>query len=356
MHIDADAAQAWERLRGSRWNPPGRAGSGSRRRTYASALEQAEQMFRAAASVGPSTRPLQAFYGLSQAGRAFAAAAWRFKGEGWRLAAHGIKASGFDKAIADIEIRTDPPGSHGSFVRLSELLDSPLWEKTPIRLEDLWDTLPANLEHPLTDRERRTPLYADHHSIHGEDHPLLSVPVCDLPARVVDAGSRGALDDFLAAYPKLADYESYPRRTMPPDGPPNFTRYTSGGGELQMHWRMPNGSAPAVERLACLRSKTRPYAGHLYFFPAIAPLSKELHPLMAWWTVLYALSMLARYEPARWAEHISVDGSRHAVPIERLLECALTHLPVLIADTIDEVAGNPPRGAVPGCTPADQPE
>lgn len=46
-----------------------------RRRTYVMALEQAEQMFHAAHSVGPATSPLLLFYGLSQAGRAVAAAA-----------------------------------------------------------------------------------------------------------------------------------------------------------------------------------------------------------------------------------------------------------------------------------------
>jgi hypothetical protein len=59
---------------------------------------------------------------------------------------------------------------------------------------------------------------------------------------------------------------------------------------------------------------------------------------MAWWAVLYTLSMLARYEPATWVKLISVDDSEHAVPIERLLERAVNHLPVLIADTITEVS------------------
>ncbi|MFJ2774353.1 YaaC family protein [Streptomyces sp. NPDC087300] len=68
-HLDVNADEAWERLRASRWKPPGRANGGSRRKTYAAALEQTEQMFRAAAIVGPATRPLQVFYGLSQAGR-----------------------------------------------------------------------------------------------------------------------------------------------------------------------------------------------------------------------------------------------------------------------------------------------
>ena len=54
------------------------------------ALEQAEQMFHAAATVGVATRPLQVFYGLSQAGRAIAAAASGLTGDGWELAGHGI--------------------------------------------------------------------------------------------------------------------------------------------------------------------------------------------------------------------------------------------------------------------------
>lgn len=76
MHSDLDAEQAWERLRASHWSPPGRAAGGSRQKTYAAALEQSEQTFQAAAAVGTATRPMQVFYGLSQAGRAIAAAAW----------------------------------------------------------------------------------------------------------------------------------------------------------------------------------------------------------------------------------------------------------------------------------------
>lgn len=60
---------------------------------------------------------------------------------------------------------------------------------------------------------------------------------------------------------------------------------------------------------------------------------------MAWWAVLYTLSMLARYQPAGWAGHINVDGSRHAVAVERLLKRAISLVPALIAEAIDQVAG-----------------
>ncbi|MER6959533.1 hypothetical protein [Streptomyces sp. NPDC000618] len=48
--------------------------------------------------------------------------------------------------------------------------------------------------------------------------------------------------------------------------------------------------------------------------------------------------MLARHEPAAWGKLISVDDSQYAVPIERLPERAINHLPALIADTITEVS------------------
>jgi hypothetical protein len=87
-----------------------------------------------------------------------------------------------------------------------------------------------------------------------------------------------------------------------------------------------DGLATEAERLAHLRAMTRSYAGDRYFLPVLGSMKRGLHPLMAWWAVLYALSMLA------------IDNSQYTVPIERLLERAISHLPVLIADTITEVS------------------
>lgn len=348
MHSDLDADEAWERLRASRSNPPARANTGSRRKTYSAALEQAQQLFQAAAVVGPATRPVPVFYGLSQAGRAIAAAAWSLKGEDWRLDSHGIKTTGFHLPFPDIEIRTDPPGTQSSFAKVSEALDSPVWEKDAVRLEDVWDLLPPNRRYPLTTRDRLTPLYVDSVSIGAHEHSLLSAPVCDIPDRVINAGTREALADFLASYPAVAQHESYETTralSLGPEAPPDYTRYNHGGGELTMNWLMPegvgtgrDGMATGVERLAQLRSMTRGYARGRYFLPVLGSMKRELHPLMAWWAVLYTLSMLARYEPAAWGTLISVDTCQHAVPIERLLERAINHLPVLIADTITEVS------------------
>lgn len=83
-------AVAWQMLRTLRSSPPGNAQRGDRRQTFNAALEQAEQLFGAAANVGPAARPLLAFYGLSQAGRAVAAAALDVSNREYRLGGHGI--------------------------------------------------------------------------------------------------------------------------------------------------------------------------------------------------------------------------------------------------------------------------
>nr|WP_214957400.1 hypothetical protein [Streptomyces sp. ISL-43] len=246
--------------------------------------------------MGPQTRPLLVFYGLSQAGRAIAAAAVGLKGEDWNLVTHGIHASGYHLDFADIEIRTDPEGSAGSFVRLSQLLQSPVWgNDTVVRLEEVWDSLPASLGYPLTSRDRFTPLYASADSIEETDfHPLLTLHVGDILDRVVDDGSRPALDDFLKSYPGTTGYEDFARRRVGADAGPHYERHHPDAGWLYMHWPMPAETGSQEQRRERLSAMTRRYAGHRYFFPAVAGLRRELHPLMAWWAVLYAMSMLAR--------------------------------------------------------------
>ncbi len=54
--------------------------------------------------------------------------------------------------------------------------------------------------------------------------------------------------------------------------------------------------------------------------------------------MLYTLSVLARYQPAEWSNHIDVDASTNAVAIERLLGRAMEELPRLIGFAINQVS------------------
>jgi hypothetical protein len=305
-------------------------------------LEQAEQMFRAAARVGTATRPLLAFYGLNQAGRAIAAAGSAVQGEDWRLSGHGIKSKDLDGPLAKIAVRCDKAGSSGSFVRLSELLDSPVWPHSkPMALSFLWDCLPETRLTPLADdASRHCPLLVDTQPMHGEPHPLATAPVMYFPPWVVNSPHGcESLAEYLAVFPGAREFDSFVRDGSAPDSQPRFIEDVDGWGELQMNWQAAGGKqCDFIQQGAFLVGITRSYNGSLYFFPAPDGFDKSLHPLMAWWAVLHVLSMLARYQPAGWAGHIDVDRSPYAVPLENLLKAALVLMPKLIIDTIWEVS------------------
>lgn len=93
---------------------------------------------------------------------------------------------------------------------------------------------------------------------------------------------------------------------------------------------VPLGRQPGdvLDQLLFYRTTGTEYRGQRYWFPAVA--GQTLHPLVAWWAVLYTFSMLARYEPERWAKTIDVNQSEWAMPVEHLLDCALDALPDVI--------------------------
>lgn len=350
MDANDAAGAAWEKLRGTRWCPPAAAsGDPARRRTYVFALEQAEQMFRAAATVGVATRPLQVFYGLSQAGRAIAAAAAALVGDGWELAGHGIRCDPgtLRGPLPDIRLEAAKPGGKTSFGRLSELLGSSLWAgPQQVTLSELWDDLPDNRLHPLRDpsESRTTPLYVDHLSLYADPHPLTSVPVAYLPPWVVNSSDRSkALATYMSRFPDVLPWDSFHKVSGEPDAAPNFTVHDDGWGELVINWSHQDGRAGTPsEHLAYLQSMARAYRGELWLFPGVGGADRSMHPLMAWWAVLFTLSMLARYQPGEWAAHVDVDASPHAVPVERLLARAIGIIPELVAEAIAQVAGTTP--------------
>ena len=94
--------------------------------------------------------------------------------------------------------------------------------------------------------------------------------------------------------------------------------------QAEQMFRAAAGTGSLEDRLGYLQAMTRPYDGCWWLFPAARAAGRSLHPLMAWWAVLYTLSMLARYQPAEWAAHIDIDASRHAVAIESLLKRAMS--------------------------------
>jgi hypothetical protein len=334
----------WSELRGTRYAPPGAACGEERRATYVAALQQAEELFRAAQAAGPASSPLLQFYGLSQAGRAIAAAAIKAGDGEWALSGHGIQAPNLTADLPDITVRAGaadkPRSSQASFVRLSLILDSPLWaSRQAPSLSQLWDTLPELIDKPLrSTSNRRTALLALPHEA-AEQHPLVSASVFGLPSYLARVDATAAdFSAFMTAYPTAVDY-------VPVVDQRGVPQYWADDGRdsvsVRLSWYA-GPEYPVAEELRTARlsaALTRYREDSYWLLPEIVPGSRPFHPLMAWWSVLYTLSMLARYQPAEWAACIDINTSPYANAVEYLLEESRTAVPDLVLTTLKEVAG-----------------
>lgn len=129
----------WRHLRALRHQPPGRASRGERRLVFGAALEQAQQLFAAAASADYASRPILVFYGLSQGGRAIAACSTEAK-SGWQLKGHGIDVPDLDQRPELPDLTIGDKGK-GSFTQLTPLLHSGSLP-TGASLGQTWLTIP----------------------------------------------------------------------------------------------------------------------------------------------------------------------------------------------------------------------
>jgi hypothetical protein len=71
--------------------------------------------------------------------------------------------------------------------------------------------------------------------------------------------------------------------------------------------------------------------------PTVGGNDRALHPLAAWWAILYAMSMVARYEPNRWTRLLHPDSSAEAERVREVLETAADVLPWLVLAQVLEV-------------------
>lgn len=335
-------AVAWQMLRTLRANPPGRADRGDRKLTFNTALEQAEQLLGAASSVGPAARPLLAFYGLSQAGRAIAAAAVSASNDEYRLDGHGIRTRNMQGvASAGLATLTVVDCGQGSFTQLAKFLSAAsLPDAVP--LGDLWGLLPDVARFPLPGMGTACPvaITASHTTVRAQDLPVTvqGVPreLAYEPStsggdpKVAAAGyaeERQRITEFLNGYPSLVGW-----KFRAPAGNPIGITFAGDSVEVPIVWPKPD-HAEADDVILDLH--TIRYRGHQRVaFPTVGGSTAPAHPFLLWWAILYSLSMLARYEPKVWGSLIDINNSQDATAIEYLLDQALHLLPELIHRTI----------------------
>jgi len=340
-------AVAWQMLRTLRANPPGNASKGDRKETFNAALEQAEQLFGAAANVGPAARPLLVFYGLSQAGRAIAAAALAANNDQYRLGGHGIRTGEMQGLVASgLAALTIENQGRGAFTQIADILDAAsLPTTTP--LGALWGLLPDNIRFPLPNAGAKRPVSIQlaPTTIRAHDVPVIvrgvpkalvyspAQPSTDPSVDVAGwAAERQHVAEFLNEYPSLGDWEF-----SSPAGNPVGLQLENDSARVPLIW--PNPGYAETEQVIVGRHTVAYRGQQRLAFPTVGGSTKPAHPFLLWWSILYALSMLARYEPKVWVNRIRINESNDATAIEYLLDQALILLPELIHRTIHEAAG-----------------
>lgn len=68
--------------------------------------------------------------------------------------------------------------------------------------------------------------------------------------------------------------------------------------------------------------------------PSQSGRSEALHALLAWWSLLYILSMLTRYHPDVWTAMIDVNQSAFATQLKFALDKAMSAIPDLVDEAI----------------------
>jgi hypothetical protein len=287
---------------------------------FRAALEQAEQLFRAAATVDYSARPILTYYGLAQASLAVIQASPRVTNKDCTPSSHGMRLDTDGTGLGRV---VEEPAAKGVLALTAKATDSG-GIGSNATFGRLWSTLPEMSR----DLARRTdsalyPWYIGQPSaVSGEMH--FTVNEDSLLKDDFDA----TLAAMLRARPLLAELDLR-------DGRPGtnwYTRNNSSNGFV-IYFR---GADP--ERVRRFISFNGTYydsrTPHLY---AVLDNAKSVHPLVVWLAILFGLSMFARYHPERWVELLNVDGSADAPMLEDILQRASIVCPGLILNTLDHM-------------------
>jgi len=76
------------------------------------------------------------------------------------------------------------------------------------------------------------------------------------------------------------------------------------------------------------------YTRERWLVPGLGSKLVASSPLVIWWALLYAFSMLARYEPRLWMQSLDLNASPVAVHIQDALDEALVAVPHLVAEAL----------------------
>lgn len=306
-------------IRAMRSRPLGRAGTdAARRKVFSAALGQFDELLDAAQVAGPASRPLPLYYALNQAGRAIVAA-FQDPGKGWVPTQHGLAARmSDDGGLQGVSIKTQPRASEGGSVHLlSEALDTPRLQH-PTMLANVWAAIPgfpnpglgAGCLRPLQINIQWGRFEGGYRALLRLEHPY-APPTAD----------KVAIGDLIRkSFPHAAQGLVIREVLKVPD---HFHAYQS-----TICWKNKDGTSVHP------KLRAHQYLGNWWLLPRLNRHGDVLSGLMLWWTLLLALSEIARYHPAEWTSALDPDEAWTTVPIEEVLQSALEIVPRLVLEAL----------------------
>jgi hypothetical protein len=304
-------------LRASRAQPPNLAANDpTRRALYNAGLEQFEQLLVAAEAVGPAARPLPLFYALSQAGRSIVAAL----GEDAEIAGHGLREDKVNPPPEDLlhrRIERSPrQDGRDAFSAVSQATGSFLFDGG-VELGALWASLPGSYRIPdgsWLPEWRPVLAVLDETSSRGAEG--------EIRVQAMSAGGNPHLD---AVSTLRGRYPSLPADTKV--GVKESVELGRGNWFAVLTW-------DEKMRLEQVATGTILDESALQLRPTLPGQQAPVSDLMSWWTLLFGLSIFARYHPGLWMEALAVDRSELAVPLEAMLDRALSVVPALVHEAL----------------------
>ena len=304
----------WDWLRLSRSDPPGLAGDDEERaRLYRAALQQFEDLMRAAGSTGVSARPLPLFYALSQASQAIIAA-YGSPGSG----THGLSCRDPMEPLLETPVR--PHKDIGDFQILADAVDSPALAES-VELGALLCALPElGVDALLNDRWLRClPVWPEHQDPRMRG-PWIRTGV-EFPEWPNDGDEvKRVLSSYSVRQGGWRDVGSEYGLGQP------SSIYTVSGRAVGIDFLTSKGDLDEV--IPPYRWLERRWLRPLL-------VGKEPpSPLVTWWALLLGLSSLARYHPVPWSQALDPDSSPLAAPLERVMREAMDALPQLVTEAV----------------------
>jgi hypothetical protein len=337
---------AWRDIQALRATPTNLAATDTlRKRTFAAALRQAEELAQAADAVSYAVKPLPLFYALSQAGRAITAThlLGRFELQG-----HGIqfRLGNTTNVLGGTVGEQDIVG--GAFQGVAAATGSTTIDQS-VQLGALWAANPDLTGVPIPAQFGDWPKAMGYvvgtrpaknrdlnHATGGMAYTVLDLPgetgadiaevVQNYPSLAGTRGLKFGLHGDAYAEPD----EQVGRRD---DGRVIIGRPAERFMPLADFWELEDSLYSVVEIDESFPRYPEP---HLigWAIPAVTG-GPAPSPLLLWWALLFGLSHLTRYHPAAWTATVDLDTSTLAAPLRRMLDVAVEQLPVRVLAALE---------------------